>query len=141
MSRDQRIDQSATSYSVCKFKTSVHGAIFLMTSHVRWALWTLMNWPDGKMRNTPLWHCVDGHVVLKTPDDKYFLWHEKSETTSIFLFVFVSTHLFSESTYLIHYNYCIYLHRSESTKQMEEKMNFQVPAEGLELVILLHTQY
>ena len=30
---------------------------------------------------------------------------------------------------------------SESTKQMEEKLNFQVPAEGLELVILLHTQY
>ena len=29
----------------------------------------------------------------------------------------------------------------ESTKQMEEKLNFQVPAEGLELVILLHTQY
>ena len=31
--------------------------------------------------------------------------------------------------------------RPESTKQMEEKLNFQVPAEGLELVILLHTQY
>ena len=30
---------------------------------------------------------------------------------------------------------------AESTKQMEEKLNFQVPAEGLELVILLHTQY
>ena len=30
---------------------------------------------------------------------------------------------------------------SESTKQMEEKLNFQVPAEGLELVILQHTQY
>ena len=29
----------------------------------------------------------------------------------------------------------------ESTKQMEEKLNFQVPSEGLELVILLHTQY
>ena len=27
---------------------------------------------------------------------------------------------------------------TESTKQMEEKLNFQVPAEGLELVILLH---
>ena len=27
----------------------------------------------------------------------------------------------------------------ESTKQMEEKLNFQVPA-GLELVILLHTR-
>ena len=33
-----------------------------------------------------------------------------------------------------------YVH-SESTKQMEEKLNFQVPAEGLELVILLHSQY
>ena len=33
--RDQCIDQSAMSYSVCKFKTSVHGATFLMTSHVR----------------------------------------------------------------------------------------------------------
>ena len=33
------------------------------------------------------------------------------------------------------------LSKSESTKQMEEKLNFQVPAEGLELVILLHTQY
>ena len=33
---------------------------------------------------------------------------------------------------------CVY---SESTKQMEEKLNFQVPAEGLELVILQHTQY
>ena len=32
-------------------------------------------------------------------------------------------------------------HNSESTKQMEEKLNFQVPSEGLELVILLHTQY
>ena len=30
---------------------------------------------------------------------------------------------------------------AESTKQMEEKLNFQVPAEGLKLVILLHTQY
>ena len=30
---------------------------------------------------------------------------------------------------------------TESTKQMEETLNFQVPAEGLELVILLHTQY
>ena len=29
--------------------------------------------------------------------------------------------------------------KAESTKQMEEKLNFQVPAEGLELVILLHT--
>ena len=29
------------------------------------------------------------------------------------------------------------LNESESTKQMEEKLNFQVPAEGLELVILL----
>ena len=29
----------------------------------------------------------------------------------------------------------------ESTKQMEEKLSFKVPAEGLELVILLHTQY
>ena len=29
----------------------------------------------------------------------------------------------------------------ESTKQMEEKLNFQVPTEGLELVILLHTQH
>ena len=26
-------------------------------------------------------------------------------------------------------------------KQMEPILNFQVPAEGLELVILLHTQY
>mgnify|MGYP007015869073 FL=1 len=31
--------------------------------------------------------------------------------------------------------------QTESTKQMEEKLNFQVPAEGIELVILLHTQY
>ena len=30
---------------------------------------------------------------------------------------------------------------SERTKQMEEILNFQVPAEGLELVILLHTHY
>jgi hypothetical protein len=30
---------------------------------------------------------------------------------------------------------------AESTKQMEEKLKFQVPAEGLEQVILLHTQY
>ena len=31
--------------------------------------------------------------------------------------------------------------RSERTKQMEQILNFQVPAEGLDLVILLHTQY
>ena len=31
--------------------------------------------------------------------------------------------------------------RPERTKQMEQILNFQVPAEGLELVILLHTQY
>ena len=31
--------------------------------------------------------------------------------------------------------------KSERTKQMEPILNFQVPAEGLELVILLHTQY
>ena len=30
---------------------------------------------------------------------------------------------------------------TERTKQMEEILNFQVPAEVLELVILLHTQY
>ena len=30
---------------------------------------------------------------------------------------------------------------AERTKQMEQILNFQVPAEGLELVILLHTQY
>ena len=30
---------------------------------------------------------------------------------------------------------------SERTKQMEQILNFQVPSEGLELVILLHTQY
>ena len=30
---------------------------------------------------------------------------------------------------------------SERTKQMEEILNFQKPSEGLELVILLHTQY
>jgi hypothetical protein len=30
---------------------------------------------------------------------------------------------------------------SERTKQMEQILNFQVPGEGLELVILLHTQY
>ena len=41
MSRDQRIDQSATSYCVCKFKTTVRGATYLMTSHVSSALWTL----------------------------------------------------------------------------------------------------
>ena len=29
--------------------------------------------------------------------------------------------------------------KAESTKQIEEKLNFQVPAEGLEMVILLHT--
>ena len=41
VSHDQRIDQSATSYSVCKFKTSVRRATFLMTLYVRSALWTL----------------------------------------------------------------------------------------------------
>ena len=30
--------------------------------------------------------------------------------------------------------------KPEWTKQMEQILNFQVPAEGLELVILLHTQ-
>ena len=29
----------------------------------------------------------------------------------------------------------------ERTKQMEEILNFEKPSEGLELVILLHTQY
>ena len=33
------------------------------------------------------------------------------------------------------------LGKSERTKQMEEILNFQKPSEGLELVILLHTQY
>ena len=33
------------------------------------------------------------------------------------------------------------LGEAERTKQMEQILNFQVPAEGLELVILLHTQY
>ena len=31
--------------------------------------------------------------------------------------------------------------KAEKTKQMEQILTFQVPAEGLELVILLHTQY
>ena len=31
--------------------------------------------------------------------------------------------------------------KPESTKQTEEKLNYRVPSEGLELVILLHTQY
>ena len=30
-----------------------------------------------------------------------------------------------------------YAHKPERTKQMEQILNFQVPAEGLELVILL----
>ena len=29
--------------------------------------------------------------------------------------------------------------KAEKTKQMEQILNFQVPAEGLELVLLLHT--
>ena len=41
MSRDQRIDQSAMSYCVCKFKTTVRGATYLMTSHVSSSLWIL----------------------------------------------------------------------------------------------------
>ena len=32
-------------------------------------------------------------------------------------------------------------HKPERTKQMEQILNFKVPAEGLKLVILLHTQY
>ena len=39
-----------------------------------------------------------------------------------------------EIAYWKRISYC-----AESTKQMEEKLNFQVPAEGLELVILLKT--
>ena len=55
MSRDQRFDQSATSYCVCKFKTTVRGATYLMTSHVSSALWTLRsskfqsNWLSGRL--------------------------------------------------------------------------------------------
>ena len=45
MSRDQRIDQSATSIQSL---LNTNGATFLMTSHVRSALWTLnhvdINW-------------------------------------------------------------------------------------------------
>ena len=36
---------------------------------------------------------------------------------------------------------CCLVGSPESTKQMEKKLNFQVPTEGLELIILLHTQY
>ena len=39
-----------------------------------------------------------------------------------------------EIAYWKRISYC-----AESTKQMEEKLNFQVPAEGLQLVILLKT--
>ena len=53
MSRDQRIDQSATSYSVCKFKTSVHGATFLRTSHLRSAL--LSNWISATQCSDASW--------------------------------------------------------------------------------------
>ena len=49
------------------------------------------------------------------------------------MFLHLWEQLKSSIVYLLHY--------TESTKQMEEKLNFQVPAEGLELVILLHTQY
>ena len=38
-------------------------------------------------------------------------------------------------------NFEIKKHYSERTKQMEHILNFQVPAEGLEMVISLHTQY
>ena len=39
--------------------------------------------------------------------------------------------------------YCVRKHKvnQRELKQMEPILNFQVPAEGLELVILLHTQY
>ena len=40
MSRDQRIDQSATSIQSL---LNTNGATFLMTSHVRSALWTLLS--------------------------------------------------------------------------------------------------
>ena len=38
--------------------------------------------------------------------------------------------------------YCVRKHKVDQSelKQMEPFLNFQVPAEGLELVILLHTQ-
>ena len=52
---------------------------------------------------------------------------------------------FKENSYfkIIYYEkICtILLAYPERTKQMEQILNFQVPAEGLELVILLHTQY
>ena len=49
-----------------------------------------------------------------------------------------------EATYLSAFKCLIFWcgrHRSEKTKKMEQILNFEVPAEGLELVILLHTQY
>ena len=49
-------------------------------------------------------------------------------------FYYISLHI------LRGYVYC-FCQIFQSTKQMEEKLNFQVPAEGLELVNLLHTQY
>ena len=65
MSRDQRIDQSATSYSIFKFKTSVHGPTFFMTSHVRSALWTLLNKAKARLsKNCAAWgfHNINSYI-------------------------------------------------------------------------------
>ena len=47
----------------------------------------------------------------------------------------------TKSLKLWHFGRKISLDNPERTKQMEEILNFQKPSEGLELVILLHTQY
>ena len=51
-------------------------------------------------------------------------------------------------TIYIHSSDTVYMYQnskllaySETTKQMDQILNFQVPAEGLNLVISLHTQY
>ena len=72
---------------------------------------------------------------------KFLLHFEPSSTANVIhntktSIIMCNKNIFGQ-TFLKHSRY-IY---PESTKQMEEILNFHVPKEGLELVILLHTQY
>ena len=60
MSRDQRIDQSATSIQSW---LNTNGATFLMTSHVRSALWTLLSY-EGVFIKIIDWFFMFHHINL-----------------------------------------------------------------------------
>jgi hypothetical protein len=87
--------------------------------------------------------CPDLTWTFDLAEKKAFYSHQIfirfEGTTDVGINYFLKEHSFIHTCTLP--NYFPNIDNPERTKQMEEILNFQKPSEGLELVILLHTQY